>query len=178
VIISVGRLDIAKNFPLLIAAFDRVRAALDSRLVIIGEGSQRPLLEQRIQSSPYARDIALLGQQTNPFAYLKRAAIFALSSSWEGFGNVLVEAMATGTPVVATDCPNGPREILDSGRLGQLVPMDDSEALARAIIDTLRSPIAAETLRQATIPYHADAVAQHYLQTFKLDAASPAPDPA
>jgi glycosyltransferase involved in cell wall biosynthesis len=169
VVLSVGRLEEQKNIPLLIEAFEQARAQIPCRLVLIGDGTHRASIESRVASSAYAEDIALLGHQDNPFNYMRQAAVFVLSSRWEGFGNVLAEAMATGTPVVSTDCPSGPREVLDNGRFGTLVPMDDVAALAAAIVDTLHSPTAAETLQTAAARYDAIHVARQYLQCFGLN---------
>lgn len=168
VVLSVGRIETLKNLPLLIEAFEQVRAQLSCRLVLIGDGSQRAAIEARIAASPFAADIAMLGHQSNPFNYMRHAGVFVLSSQWEGFGNVLAEAMATGTPVVSTDCPYGPREVLDQGRYGTLVPMNDSTALATAIIDTLRKPLPAETLRKAATRFDAAQVAEEYQDYFGL----------
>ena len=85
-------------------------------------------------------DFALPGFKSNPFAFMARAAVFVLSSRYEGFGNVLVEALACGCPVVSTDCPGGPREILEGGRFGELVPVGDESAMAEAILRTLDCP--------------------------------------
>ena len=93
-------------------------------------------------------DVALPGYMPNPYPYMARASVFALTSAWEGFGNVLVEAMACGCPVVATDCPTGPAEILDGGRFGPLVPVGDAPALAAAIASVLANPTDAQLLRQ------------------------------
>jgi len=105
--------------------------------MILGEGEERPKLEALVRELRLEEDVALPGFVDNPYKYMKRAAVFVLSSQWEGFGNVLVEAMACGCPVVATDCPSGPAEILENGKWGRLVPPGDPEALAKAILDTV-----------------------------------------
>ncbi len=94
-------------------------------------------LEALTQELGLDEDVSLPGFVDNPYAYMARSAVFVLSSAWEGFGNVLVEAMAVGTPVVSTDCPSGPAEILEGGKWGKLVPVGDIEKIAKAIIDTL-----------------------------------------
>jgi len=137
VILGVGRLTQAKDFPTLIRAFALVRKKHPARLMILGEGEERSKLETLVQELGLEKDVALPGFVDNPFKYMKRAGVFVLSSKWEGFGNVLVEAMALGTPVVSTDCPSGPAEILENGRWGRLVPVGDVYALAEAIIETL-----------------------------------------
>lgn len=134
VILSVGRLTKQKDYPNLIRAFARVRSKRPARLMILGEGEERPKLEALVRELGLEADVSLPGFVDNPYAYMARAAVFVLSSAWEGFGNVLVEAMAVGTPVVATDCPSGPAEILENGKWGRLVPVGAPEMLADAII--------------------------------------------
>ncbi|PLC51925.1 glycosyl transferase [Pollutimonas subterranea] len=137
VIIGVGRLSKEKDFPTLIKAFNQLRKTTQCRLVILGEGGERLLLESLKDASPYSADILLAGFQENPYNWMHHASVFVLSSRREGFGNVLVEAMACGTPVVSTACPSGPEEILEQGRWGRLVPVGEADALANAIIGTL-----------------------------------------
>jgi len=138
VILGVGRLTKQKDFPTIIRAFAIVRKEIPAKLVILGEGEERPKLEALVEKLGLKKDIALPGFVDNPYKYMKHAAVFVLSSRWEGFGNVLVEAMACGTPVVSTDCPSGPAEILEGGRWGQLVPVGDEKALASAILNCLK----------------------------------------
>ena len=168
IILAVSRLEKAKNLPLLIEAFELVRWHIPARLMLLGDGTQRSALQSRIQASPYHDDILLLGYRKNPYKYMKHASLFVLSSSWEGFGNVLVEAMATGTPVVSTDCPHGPREILDDGRYGPLVPIQDACALATAVLETLRDPLPQTALKQAVERFRDTTIAQQYLELFGL----------
>ncbi len=168
IVLSVSRLEKAKNLPLLIDAFEMVRNQLYCRLAIIGEGSQFKTIESRIQSSPFRDEILLLGHRKNPYKYMKHASLLTLSSSWEGFGNVLVEAMAVGTPVVSTDCPYGPREILEDGRYGALVPTNNADALAKAMVETLRSPPPPEHLKKAINRFRGEIIAQKYLSTFGI----------
>lgn len=137
VILSVGRLTAAKDFPTLIHAFARVRAERQARLMILGEGEERPKLESLVRELGLEDDVSMPGFVDNPYAYMARAAVFVLSSVWEGFGNVLVEAMAVGTPVVSTDCPSGPAEILEGGKWGKLVSVKDITSLVTAINDIL-----------------------------------------
>jgi glycosyltransferase involved in cell wall biosynthesis len=140
VILGVGRLTQQKDFITLIRAFALVRRQVEARLVILGEGEDRPRLEQLAAELGLQADVALPGFVENPYAFMRRSAVFALSSRWEGFGNVLIEAMACGTRVVATDCLSGPREILEDGKWGKLVPVGNPEALAEAIVETLHNP--------------------------------------
>ncbi|MFM1892265.1 MAG: hypothetical protein RLZ44_1342, partial [Pseudomonadota bacterium] len=122
-----------------------------------------------------ADDVQLPGFAANPYAYLRRAALFALSSLWEGSPNVLTEALAVGTPVVATDCRSGPREILQGGRYGPLVPVGDVAALTRAMAETLDQPLPAETLKQATSEYTMEKSARRYLAAFGITPPAQAP---
>jgi len=134
VVLGVGRLTLQKDFTTLIRAFALVRKECPARLMILGEGEDRTKLEALVRELGLVEDVALPGFVENPYKYMKRARVFVLSSKWEGFGNVLVEAMALGTPVVSTDCPSGPSEILEGGKWGRLVSVGDVEALARAIV--------------------------------------------
>lgn len=140
VIIGVGRLVKAKNFAVLIKAFAQVRKTQPAHLVILGDGELRSDLEALTVELDLSEEVAMPGFVENPYSWMRNSAVFVLSSAWEGFGNVLVEAMACGIPVVSTDCPNGPAEILEDGLWGRLVPMDDKDALANAILQTLSEP--------------------------------------
>lgn len=139
VILSVGRLTYAKNFENLIEAFAAVRAQQPARLMILGDGELREELETQVNRYGLNDDVTMPGFERNPYKYMNRAAIFVLPSRWEGFPNVLVEAMASGAPIIATNCPGGTTEILDNGRLGGLVPVGDSTAMAGAIIDAINT---------------------------------------
>jgi glycosyltransferase involved in cell wall biosynthesis len=138
-LVSVGRLSEAKDYPTLIRAFVRVREQLDARLLILGEGDRRAEIEELVRNSGVGGDIGLLGHIRNPIPWMKAADVFVMTSKREGFGNVLVEAMATGIPIVSTDCPHGPSEILEKGRWGKLVPVGNDQAVAGAILDSLWS---------------------------------------
>jgi glycosyltransferase involved in cell wall biosynthesis len=140
VILAVGRLTRQKNYPLLLDAFARVRQARPVRLLILGEGELRPDLEAQVARLGLQDSVALPGFRANPFAFMSRAALFVMSSDWEGLPTVLIEAMACGAPVVATRCDSGPGEILEEGRYGRLTPMGDAPALAQAMIATLDDP--------------------------------------
>jgi glycosyltransferase involved in cell wall biosynthesis len=162
VILSVGRLSRQKAFGTLIRAFEIVRRQLDCRLIILGEGPERGALEALAESLGVSGNVQMPGFEDNPVRYMAHADVFALSSDYEGFGNVLVEALAAGAPVVSTDCPSGPAEILDGGRYGRLVTPGDPPALADAIMGTLRDPRAVDQGRAAVRPYEADTVAKQY----------------
>ncbi len=162
VIVSVGRLRPQKDYITLIRAFHRLRQRRNCRLIILGEGKERPILENLIKELKLQQDVQLPGFVANPLPYMREAALFVLSSAWEGFGNVLVEAMATGVPVVATDCPSGPREILENGRHGPLVPVGDIQALASAMHKTLDTPPDRENLINAARRFDVDHATSAY----------------
>ena len=163
VILSAGRLVPQKDLPTLLRAFARVRATRQARLVILGEGELRPQLGALAKDLQIDADLALPGFVQNPFAYMARAAVFALSSAWEGLGNVLIQALATGCPVVSTDCPSGPSEILEGGAYGRLVPVGDDEALAQAILGTLDEPPNPNRLRERAECFSIEQSAEKYL---------------
>jgi glycosyltransferase involved in cell wall biosynthesis len=163
VVLGVGRLHEQKNFPLLIRAFARVRAQRPLRLMILGAGSLEPELRGAAAATGFSDDILFPGF-VEPFAFMYHAALFVLSSNWEGLPSALLEAMACGIPVVATDCPSGPREILRNGRLGRLVPVGDEEAMARAITATLDRPPDTAELRRRAADFSYSAAADQYIQ--------------
>ena len=144
-VLAVGRLAPQKDFPTLIEAFRRVCAERPCRLLILGEGSLRGELEGRVRALGLEDCVSLPGWAENPYAFMARAALFVLSSRHEGFGNVLVEALACGCPAVSTDCPAGPAEILEDPEL--LAPVGDPEALARVMLRVLARPADRAALR-------------------------------
>jgi len=159
VILGVGRLAVQKDFATLIRAFALLRRQRRARLVILGEGPERQHLETLVADLGVAPDVLLLGYEGNPHRYMSKAALFVLSSAWEGFGNVLVEALAAGVPVVATDCRDGPREILEKARCGRLVKVGDAEGMATAMLTSLDEapePAPAESLKVFTLDYVVD----------------------
>lgn len=164
VILGVGRLTAAKDFSTLIKAFAIVRRQLVSRLMILGEGPERRKLENIIKELGLDKDAVLLGYADNPFTYMHRSSVFVLSSAWEGLPNVLIQAIALGTPVVATDCPSGPAEILDNGAYGPLVPVGDIQALARAIVFALGSPVSTEILKRRALAFSFSHICKEYLE--------------
>lgn len=164
VVLGVGRLNKQKDFSTLIRAFALVRQQRAARLLILGEGKERRNLENLVQALGLNGCVMLPGFVTNPFAYMARAAVFALSSAWEGSPNVLVQAMACGCPVVSTDCRSGPREILNHGEYGALVPVGDSEKLAAAIVRVLHSQPDGALLRaRAREAFALDGIVDQYL---------------
>lgn len=172
VILGVGELCARKDFSTLLRAFALLRRQRPCRLMIAGEGRQRAKLEALIETLGIGDDAVLLGFQTNPYAYMRHAAVFALSSVCEGFAVVLMEALALGTPVVSTDCPSGPREVLADGRYGALVPVGDAEKLATALANALDHPLPAEFLREAALPYTVVNSADQYLAALGLREAA------
>ena len=140
VVIAAGKLKPQKDFETLLRAFALVREQRVARLVILGRGPGKPGLMELAAQLGVSDDFQLPGHVKNPYAWFSRAAVFVLSSAWEGLPNVLIEAMACGCPVISTDCPGGSSEILEEGRVGRLVPVGDAAGMARAISDTLDSP--------------------------------------
>lgn len=136
-VIGVGRLVQQKNFALLINSFSVVLKQKQAKLIILGEGPERLNLEQQIKLLKLDEDVELLGYQDNPYQHMKESDIFVLSSEWEGFGNVIVEAMACGLKIVSTDCPSGPAEILDDGEFGVLVKNNNVTGLAKGILEAI-----------------------------------------
>jgi glycosyltransferase involved in cell wall biosynthesis len=171
VILGVGRLVKQKDFPTLVHAFALVRKRRCARLVVLGsaldEGkthARRRELNGLAAELGVAADVRFPGSVPDALPYMARAAVFVLSSRYEGFGNVLVEALACGTPVVSTDCPSGPAEILDGGRYGVLVPVGDIERMAAAIGDALDRSPAKEQLRARARSFARDVAAERYLR--------------
>jgi glycosyltransferase involved in cell wall biosynthesis len=165
VLLAVGRLTVQKDFPTLIQAFAQVRRFQPARLLILGEGPDRPALEALVRELGLEQDVSLLGFVENPYAYMARASLFILSSRWEGLPTVLIEALYCGVPIISTDCPSGPREILADGQYGSLVPVQDATALA----ETIKLALAGHTPRPSTEswrPYELETVVNQYLRLF------------
>jgi glycosyltransferase involved in cell wall biosynthesis len=139
-LLGVGRLTPQKDFPTLLRAVARLREDRDVRLILLGEGEERDHLQDLCRELEIANHVDLHGFVDNPIKYMARSDVFALSSAWEGFGIVVVEALASGTPVVSTCGDEGPGEILEDGRYGRLVPSGDDKALSEAILKTLNDP--------------------------------------
>jgi|Deesub1362B_J571_1020462.scaffolds.fasta_scaffold02302_2 glycosyltransferase involved in cell wall biosynthesis len=167
VILGVGRLTRQKDFETLIKAFALVRKELPARLVILGEGEDRPKLERLAKDLGVSEDVYMPGFVDNPYKYMALASVFVLSSRWEGLVHSLVEALALGVPAIATDCPHGPKEILLNGKAGILVPVGDAEAMANAIVELLRNPKKSKQLVEegvkSAIRFSVDASAQAYI---------------
>ncbi len=154
VILSVGRLSPEKKFDTLIEAFSKVRQRRKARLLILGEGPQRAQLQSLVSSLNLKDDIDLPGFDGNPFKYMSRAKLYVLSSAFEGLPGALIQALACGCPVVSTDCPSGPREVLKFGQLGKLVPVGDPATMATAIEEAMDSQpiqVKEEDLQEYTV---------------------------
>ncbi|MGV6807868.1 MAG: glycosyltransferase [bacterium] len=151
VILAVGRISREKDFPTLLKAFARVRKVRAARLIILGEAA-KPAdlahLRTLAEKLGIQHDSDFPGFVENPFAYMARSAMLVVSSLHEGFGNVIAEALASGCPVVSTDCPSGPAEILEKGRYGRLVPVGDDAAMAESMLATLDNPAQSSELRE------------------------------
>jgi glycosyltransferase involved in cell wall biosynthesis len=146
VVLACGRLSQEKGFDILIEAMSRLPPTLGAHLWILGAGGLHATLQKHARRLGIGERVHFLGFQRDVWAYYRAADVFALSSRWEGFANVLVEALAIGLPVVATDCDFGPREVLEDGRWGLLVPPENAEALAGAIEEVLTSPATRQRL--------------------------------
>ncbi|AFZ26292.1 glycosyltransferase [Cylindrospermum stagnale PCC 7417] len=163
VFLAVGRLTEQKDFLTLIKAFAILRKQVVARLVILGEGELRTELEATINALGITKDVSLPGFVENPYAYMSNASAFVLSSRWEGLPTVLIEAMACGCPVIATDCPSGPKEILEDGKYGSLVPMGDAESLSRAMLQILETSVNRDILVQRAMHFSREESVSKYL---------------
>ncbi|MGE4545126.1 MAG: glycosyltransferase [Pedobacter sp.] len=168
IILSVGRLAEQKDFPTLIRAFRILKSRCNARLMILGEGDKRHDLEKLIHSLGLEEDVQMPGFLINPLPYMANASVFVSSSAWEGFGNVIVEALAAGTQVVATLCPGGPSEILDGGRFGHLVPVGDPELMAQAIAKALDTPLPRQVLIDRGLEFSCEKAVEQYLEVLSV----------
>ncbi len=168
IILGAGGFRRAKDFPTLIKAFGIVRSHLQARLVILGDGRQRTKVEDLIKGLGLSNEVWLPGFRENPYSFMRSADLFVLSSIWEGSPNVLIESMALGTPVVSTDCPSGPREILANGKYGKLVPMQCPKEMATAILHSLRTPMRREIIQQGVKRFELKNSIQAYIEALEL----------
>jgi glycosyltransferase involved in cell wall biosynthesis len=170
VILAVGRLAVQKDYPTLLKAFALVRAQRPAYLLILGEGPERPFLEALARRLGIAEDVRMPGFVENPYPYMRRASVLVLSSLFEGLPTVLIEAMACGLSVVSTDCPSGPREILQDGKYGHLVPVGDHYALAEAIVQTINTPMNPEILKIRALDFSASKAIADYVKIIDGEA--------
>ena len=169
VVLAAGRLTEQKQFPVLLEAFARMRKKFDARLLVLGEGRDRSMLTQRVSELGLEESVSLPGFSDDLYAYMAHASVFVLSSAWEGLPGVLIEALVCGCPVVSTDCPSGPREVLADGKYGELVPVGDAIALARAIEEVLVRPPDRQSLRDRGAEFSLDASVNEYLEVLFHD---------
>lgn len=161
-VVTVARLTKQKDVGTLLRATKIVVTRMNIQVLVIGEGPERPRLQELAGRLGLSHVVRFLGYRKNPMPFIAAADLFALSSAWEGFGNVLVEALALGTPVVSTDCPAGPAEILGNGRWGSLVPVGDHVGFAEAMIQGLKRPTDRSSLvRRAKVFSKEGAVASY-----------------
>lgn len=172
--VSCGRLVKQKNYPLLVRALAilKEKGYQDFELFILGDGPQKLQLEEMICKYNLKDNIRLIGYQKNPFPYMKMADLFILSSLWEGFGHVIVESMVCGTPVLATDCPHGPREILEDGKYGWLVNNNDHYAMANKLEELILNPNKindmANKLRNKINTFSVNEITKQYEDIFRI----------
>ena len=162
-VIAVGTLKAQKNFNVLLDAFHQLATHADARLLILGEGSERAALESQVQALGLQHRVSMPGFTDTPSTLLRKADLFVLSSDYEGLPTVLIEALEQGTAVVSTDCPSGPREILDNGRYGTLVAVGDPDALATAMLQSLQATHDHDALRARARDFSVDKAADAYL---------------
>jgi glycosyltransferase involved in cell wall biosynthesis len=163
-LLSIGRLAKQKDFQTLLLAFAQVKKLANCRLIILGEGSERKNLEASIRQLGLENEVQMPGFVENPYAWLAKSDLFIMSSIHEGLPTVLIEAMACGTPVISTNCISGPAEILDNGRYGDLVPVNDPQALAAAILKNINAPRDDRRLRERAGLFSVNKAADAYLE--------------
>lgn len=166
-IVGVGRLIRLKQFSVLLQAFERLRRRIDVRLVLIGRGPRREALENQTSELRLQNHVDFLGFVDNPYKYMKRADLLAHPAQHEGFGLVVLEALACGTPVVATSCPGGPSDILDGGTYGPVVDVGNPSQLADAMLATLEDPPDPKRLVKRAEKFNVGRVADRYVEVIQ-----------
>jgi glycosyltransferase involved in cell wall biosynthesis len=174
VVLAVGSLIERKDFPTLVQAFAQLVRRRPARLIVLGEGPERPRLERLVGEFGLANLVALPGFVPNPLAYMAKADVLALSSRVEGMPTVIVEALACGIPIVATDCPHGPAELLGDGAYGRLVTVGDAGAFADALAATLAEPRDPERQRSRAAEFAVDRAVEHYVRLIRAYGAASA----
>ena len=173
IILTANRFNPQKDIKTLIQAFAKVvKSEISSRLIILGDGPEKPRLESLARQLNVHDFIDFVGFKNNPFAWMAKAQVFVLSSAYEGLPNVLIEAMACGTPVVSTDCPHGPREILQDGKFGRLVPVGDYKQLSFAILETLKNSIPSDLLIKRASDFSIESSVESHRKLFNSIADS------
>lgn len=162
VILSAGRHVPQKDFSTLIKSFNNIESNGDVRLILLGDGPSKTKLKKQVDGLGLEESVDFPGFVDNPFKYMANADVFVLSSAWEGFGNVLVEAMACGCPVVSTNCESGPSEILEGGKYGQLVPVGDHQTMAKSIEKTLSDPIDERIIKERSEQFSVENISSEY----------------
>ena len=170
-IVAVGSLIALKDFAMLLHAVAIVKRNFSARLIILGEGEERGELQRLIGELGLDGIVDMPGFVENPYSYMSRAAVVALSSRWEALPTVLIEAMACGKPIIATDCHCGPREILEDGKYGRLVPVGDAPAMAAALLDALQGKVPAPP-PESWKRYGIEHAAREYLKVFEIAAVN------
>jgi glycosyltransferase involved in cell wall biosynthesis len=166
-IVTVGSLKAQKNHLLLLQAFAKIGAS-DARLMLVGDGSGKPVLIELAKELGVGDQVIFAGFQPDPTPFYVSADLFVLSSDHEGLPTVLIESLACGTPVVSTDCPSGPSEILDHGRYGRLVPVRDPDALSQAMTESLAVSHDKSALVERARYFSTDRAVQAYLSAFGI----------
>ena len=164
--IFVGRLSRVKRCDLILKAFAEVLKAIKVRLLIVGDGVERKNLEKLVNSLGIGDNVCFVGYQSNPYPYIKQSRMLVLASVAEGFPTVIIESMFLGVPVVSSDCPFGPGEILQDGKHGKLFTVGDYKAMARSILETLNSPVNVQSLIDRAKVFSVDSSVENYLALF------------
>ncbi|MCI5114949.1 MAG: glycosyltransferase [Candidatus Electrothrix sp. AW1] len=167
-VVTVGRLTEQKDHDTLLYAIQKISKSCSVRLLILGQGERLHELKELASQLDMNDIVCFVGYDPNPHRFVAASDVFVLSSAWEGFGNVLVEALAAFTPVVSTDCPSGPSEVLAQGKFGQLVPVADSESLAEAIVNASMYPVDKDDLSEHLQKFESKRIAQRYLDVMRL----------
>lgn len=162
-ILSVGRLTPSKNYSLLLDALVLVRQKLDASLVILGRGEDEAILKEQAKNLGISKYVSLAGFVEQPLAYYQQADLYVMSSDYEGLPNVLLEALSQGLPIVSTNCPTGPREILDNGKFGLLSPVGDAESLAENMVQSLTKQHDKEKLIERSQMFNVETITKQYL---------------
>jgi glycosyltransferase involved in cell wall biosynthesis len=173
-VFTAARLEPAKDLPTLLEAFASVHERRpETRLIVAGDGSERAALVSLSERLGIRDVVSFPGYEDNPYAYMRQADAFALSSKHEGLPTVLIEALACGCPVVSTDCPSGPREILGDRTYGSLVPVGDAEAFADALVATLDAPPDSDRLRERAGEFSMEAAIREYVELIESERKAP-----